>query len=88
MPSSDLQLLALGSVIEVEITGTGASVAQEAVRSAWSWCVNELGLPTTVRVSASFEISEPLDSFMERFTQQINYAAIESQSGQLLMLHA
>jgi len=88
MPSPDLHLLALGSVIEVEITGSGAAVAQEAVRSAWSWCVNDLGLPATVRVQATYELSEPLDGFMERFTQQINYAAIESQSGQLLMLHA
>lgn len=88
MPSPDLHLLALGSVISVEITGSGAAVAETAVRSAWSWCLSDLGLPPQVWVEASYELGDSLESFMEGFTQRINYAAIESQAGSLLMLHA
>jgi len=88
MPSHSLRLLALGSVIEVELTGTGAAVALPAIRSAWSWCAQDLGLPATVLVRAAYDVEQPLEPFLERLTQQINYAAIESQAGQLLMFHA
>lgn len=83
-----VKLLALGSVVELELTGSGASAAERLVRRSWSWCVSELDLPAMVRVRAAYDVSDDPATFMQWLTQRINYAVIESQAGQLMRFHA
>ena len=83
-----VKLLALGSVVELELTGSGAPAAERLVRRSWSWCVSDLDLPATARVRAAYDVGDDLAAFMQWLTQSINYAVIESQAGQLMMFHA
>lgn len=88
MPPISVNLLVLGSVLELELTGSGASAVEPLVRRAWSWCVSDLDLPATARVRAAYDVGDDLAAFMQWLTQSINYAVIESQAGQLMMFHA
>ena len=88
MPPISVNLLVLGSVLELELTGSGAALIEPTIRDAWSWCVSDLDLPATVRVRAAYDVGDDLAAFMQWLTQSINYAVIESQAGQLMMFHA
>ncbi|WP_130866419.1 hypothetical protein [Acidipropionibacterium timonense] len=75
-----MKLAALGSVIEVDLSGTGLD--HDAVRTAWSRCLVPDDTP------CDHDVLMPSTSSMSSLTQEITRAFITTQIGHLLMFHA
>lgn len=86
-----LDLAVLGTVVRVVVEG--GDHLRDRIAEAWHLCVADTGEMTvpqerTVHVSARGLTADELTRAIMRLTQDVTLAAIRSQAGRYLMLHA
>jgi hypothetical protein len=91
----------LDTAIRLDCTGSGHEVLAEAVRGAWSRCLDETGARPDVRLSLALGSAAQLDAqpdvdlcaadvdlLLHRLSPLVTMRAIDHQAGRLVMLHA
>lgn len=97
-----MRLVALGTTVEVRVSGGRADSALAEIERVWQLCmapadgrpaakvrvVHDEGIPSLTDVGKGVVEGSSLPDLMQMLTQAVTRAAIDAQAGRLVMLHA